>query len=206
MRVTPLGLPALALALALGCGGKAMDDGAAIALGPEPQGSYPPESAYHRPGQPCTACHKKDGAAATELALAGTVFWGPTGARPAENVYVRILDASASRHCFVTNCAGNFFARPNELASLVFPLLVSIERAKDPGRDEATLITRRMGSHIGRASSCATCHALGAANEASAGQVHLFASEDEANAMGPAASACPAPTAPTVTKCPEDRL
>jgi len=36
--------------------------------------------------------------------------------------------------------------------------------------------------------------------------VHLFASEDDANTMAPAASACPAPAAPTVTKCPEDRL
>lgn len=204
MRVIHLGLTALALAL--GCGGKAIDDSAAIALGPEPQGGYPPESAYHRPGQPCTACHKKDGVAATELALAGTIFWGPTSARPAENVYVRIVDATKVQHCFVTNCAGNFFARSSDLDSLVFPLLVSIERAKDPGRDEATLITRRMGSHIGRASSCATCHAIGAANEASAGQVHLFDSDDDANARAPAATACPAPATATIMQCPEDRL
>ncbi len=202
MRVIHLGLTVLALAL--GCGGRAVDDSDAIALGPEPPG-VAPESAYHRPGQPCTACHKKGGVAASELALGGTVFWGPTSARPAENVYVRILDANKVQRCFVTNCAGNFFARSNELTSLVFPVLVSVERAKAPGRDEETLIARRMGSHIGRASSCATCHALGAATEASAGQVHLFDSEDDANATASAGSACPAPDAPTITLCPEDR-
>lgn len=205
MRVLHFGL-LTALALAPGCGGKTTDDAAAIALGPEPQGGYPPESAYHRPGQPCTTCHKRNGAAAAELALAGTVFWGPTGARPAESVYVRIQDATLAQHCFVTNCAGNFFARAQDLTSLVFPLLVSVQRANAPGRDESTLVLRRMGSHVGRASSCATCHALGAANAASAGQVHLFDSDDEANAAAPAASACPLPDAPTVTQCPEDRL
>src|SRR5438552_16958685 len=44
-------------------------------LGPERDDLYPPESEFHRPGEPCALCHSSDGPADNEFVLAGTIFW-----------------------------------------------------------------------------------------------------------------------------------
>src|SRR4051794_20659327 len=47
-------------------------------LGDEKETDYPPESEYHRPGEPCALCHSKAGPATNnEFVLGGTIFWGP---------------------------------------------------------------------------------------------------------------------------------
>src|SRR5262249_31879540 len=136
-------------------------------LGPENSDAYPTESEFHRPGEPCALCHSKDGPADSEFVLAGTIFWGPDDYnRRVDSAYVRVVDANKVPHCFVTNCNGNFFARPQDFPKSalyandgpVFPLLVTVERTKNPGHDENILQIRRMGGHIGRERSCGGCH------------------------------------------------
>jgi hypothetical protein len=181
-------------------------------LGPEQPDLYPPESEFHRPGEPCVLCHGKSGPADDEFVLAGTIFWGPDDyGRRVDHAYVRIKDATKTTKCFVTNCNGNFYVRPGDFRGLTFPLLVSVERAKNPGGNtpdaEETLRIRRMTGHIGREASCATCHIQGLRDFASPGQIRLFDSEEEVQqANVPITDPCPDPEQFRVTECPEDRL
>ncbi len=193
---------------AAGCNFDPVHDDAVQSLGEEASDVYPPESEYHRPGQPCTLCHSSSGPASSEFVLGGTVFWGPTDAsRRVANAYVRILDANRVTRCFVTNCNGNFFVRHEQFARLTFPLLVGIERTVDPGRDETTLVLRRMTGHIGREGSCASCHILGIRDFGSPGQVGFYATEEQSKEANPPLVSCPPPPdAPIITACPEDRL
>jgi hypothetical protein len=176
-------------------------------LGPENAQAYPPESAYHRPGEPCGLCHSDKGPAKSTFVLAGTVFWGPINlANRADNVYVRILDGKRRKLCFVTNCNGNFFVREGELAQLTFPLLVSVERTIEPGKNEATLAIRRMSSHIGREGSCGACHSTRYHDFASPGPIHLFNAEQEFEEKKiPLAKCPPPPEQVQVAMCPEER-
>ncbi len=176
-------------------------------LGEEKSADYPPESAYHRPGEPCALCHSGKGPADTQFVLGGTVFWGPDAydAR-VDNAYVRVLDANKTKRCFVTNCNGNFFVTADEFAKITFPLLVSVERTKDPGKDESTLVIRRMSSHIGREASCATCHIQGLRDFASPGQIRMYNTEAEFKEKNIPLVDCPPPEEYTVVdRCPEDR-
>src|SRR5690349_2157451 len=103
-------------------------------LGDENDGQYPPESEWHRPGEPCALCHSKAGPADSEFILGGTVFWGPDRYdRRVDQAYVRIGGPEKTTKCFVTNCNGNFFVRPDDYKNLKFPLLVSVERVNVPG-------------------------------------------------------------------------
>jgi hypothetical protein len=181
------------------------------ALGAENGDEYPPLSEFHRPGEPCALCHSKDGPANSEFVLGGTVFWGPDRYdRRVDQAYVRIDGPEKTKRCFVTNCNGNFFVRPDDYKNLKFPLLVSVERVNAPGgtgpNDEKTLAIRRMSGHIGREGSCATCHIVGLRDYGSPGQIRLFDSETAVDAAKvPVAKDCPN-EAPRVTTCPEDRL
>lgn len=149
-------------------------------LGPEAEELYPPESEFHRPGEPCVLCHSSKGPASSEFVLGGTVFWGPENyENRVDRAYVRIKDARKVPLCFVTNCNGNFFVRPEDFRGMTFPLLVSVERAVEPGRDEKTLVIRRMSGHIGREGSCATCHIQGIRDFGSPGQIRLFDTEQQ---------------------------
>lgn len=198
----------LALGAATSCNLNPVQRAAVNNLGDEQGDLYPPESEYHRPGEPCALCHSKDGPADSEYALAGTIFWGPDNyERRVANAYVRILDANKSRKCFVTNCNGNFFVRKQDYESIKFPMLVSVERTKKPGEgDETTLAIQRMGGHIGREASCATCHILGLRDFASPGQIFMYPTEDEVKTVDPPVMPCPPPPeARVVTRCPEDR-
>ncbi len=179
-------------------------------LGEERSDQYPPTSEFHRPGEPCALCHSKEGPADSEFVLGGTVFWGPDRYdRRVDQAYVRIAGPERTNKCFVTNCNGNFFVRPDDFKSLKFPLLVSVERVRLPGGsgpdDEKSIAFRSMSGHIGREPSCAACHIQGLRDFASPGQIRLFETEsavDEANV--PIPPACPNDQ-PRVTRCPEER-
>src|SRR3954453_18314125 len=81
-------------------------------LGPERDDLYPPESEFHRPGEPCALCHSKEGPADTEFGLGGTIFWGPDRPdRRVDQAYVRFGGPEKTTKCFVTNCNGNFFVK-----------------------------------------------------------------------------------------------
>jgi hypothetical protein len=180
-------------------------------LGKENSSQYPPESEYHRPGEPCSLCHSKEGPASTEYVLSGTVFWGPDRYdRRVDQAYVRFLGPGQKTKCFVTNCNGNFFVTADAYRNLQFPLLVSVERVNLPGgkgpADEKSFAFRRMAGHIGREASCATCHILGLRDFGSPGQIRLFDTEAAVDAARvPIPQSCPN-EAPRQTQCPEDRL
>jgi hypothetical protein len=177
------------------------------ALGPENDQLYPIDSAYHRPGEPCALCHSDKGPADSKFVLGGTIFWGPDdyNAR-VDNAYVRILDANKTKRCFVTNCNGNFYVRESDFAKITFPLLVSVERAVDPGQNETTLVIRRMSSHIGREASCATCHIQGLRDFLSPGQIRMFNTAQEFKEKKiPLATCPPPPEFDQVAQCPDDR-
>ena len=180
-------------------------------LGGEQADLYPPETEFHRPGEPCALCHSAAGPASNTFVLAGTVFWGPDNyQRRVDQAYVRVGGPDKTTKCFVTNCNGNFFVRPEDYPNLKFPLLISVERVNNPGGPgpdaEKSIKIRRMTSHIGREPSCGTCHILGLRDFGSPGQIRMYDTEGEVNtAMPPLAAGCPN-DAPHVTRCPEDRL
>jgi hypothetical protein len=184
-------------------------------LGPERDDLYPPESEFHRPGEPCALCHSKDGPADSEFVLAGTIFWwdDPNDVQNrsyndrVDQAYVRVLDANKTRKCFVTNCNGNFFVRPEDFPRITFPLLVSVERTREPGKnDNESIAIRRMTGHIGREPSCAICHIQGIRDFASPDQIRLFDAEDQFKKANVKLAACPPlPEDPVpARKCPED--
>jgi hypothetical protein len=184
-------------------------------LGPERDDLYPPESEFHRPGEPCALCHSKDGPADSEFVLAGTIFWwdDPNDVQNrsyndrVDQAYVRVLDANKTRKCFVTNCNGNFFVRPEDFPRITFPLLVSVERTREPGKnDNESVAIRRMTGHIGREPSCAICHIQGIRDFASPDQIRLFDNEDAFKAANVKIAACPPlpEDPPPLRKCPED--
>lgn len=177
------------------------------ALGEEKPDDYPPESEFHRPGEPCALCHSTRGPADSEFVLAGTVFWGPDNySRRVDKAYVRIVDGIKARRCFVTNCNGNFFVTRTDFPEITFPILVSVERTVDPGTKEDPLTIRRMASHIGREPSCATCHIQGLRDYGSPGQIHLYNTENEAKekSNGKIVECPPDEDYKPVLKCPED--
>ncbi|MFO0736990.1 MAG: hypothetical protein U0270_13975 [Labilithrix sp.] len=177
------------------------------ALGEEKPDDYPPESEFHRPGEPCALCHSTRGPADSEFVLAGTVFWGPDNySRRVDKAYVRIVDGIKARRCFVTNCNGNFFVTRADFPEITFPILVSVERTVDPGTKEDPLTIRRMASHIGREPSCATCHIQGLRDYGSPGQIHLYNTENEAKekSNGKIVECPPDEDYKPVLKCPED--
>jgi hypothetical protein len=118
---------------------------------------------------------------------------------------VRILDANKTKRCFVTNCNGNFYVKEEDFSKITFPLLVSVERTTAPGRDESTLVIRRMSSHVGREASCAICHIQGLRDFASPGQIRMFNSEQEFKDKNiPLIDCPPPPEYVALQKCPED--
>jgi hypothetical protein len=218
-RARGLGVAALLASIGSSCNLDPVHRSAVNNLGPENSDAYPPTSEFHRPGEPCALCHSKDGPADTTFVLGGTVFWGPDDyTRRADGAYVRVRDATGKVKCFVTNCNGNFYARPEDYPTTkvdthegpVFPLLISVERTVNPGgggpADETTLKIRRMSGHIGREPSCANCHIQGLRDFGSPGQIRLYDDENESKQKAPPIVPCPPPPEHRViTKCPEDR-
>jgi hypothetical protein len=120
-----------------------------------------PRGPTHRAGQPCTWCH--NGSEEREFTLAGTVFDTLSNGRPVQGARVTVTDATDKTVVVETNCAGNFFIRP-ETFRPVFPVRTKISF----GSHEQT-----MESLIHRESSCAACHAT-IASRTSPGPVFLF--------------------------------
>ncbi len=181
-------------------------------LGPENGDLYPTESEFHRPGEPCAVCHSNAGPSDDHpFVLAGTIFWGPDRYdRRVDQAYVRIGGPGRTKKCYVTNCNGNFFVKPEDYPNLKFPLLISVERVQNPtgqtADDQKPIAVRRMTGHIGREASCATCHILGLRDYGSPGQIHLFETEGEVdNLKPPIPPSCPNDL-PRAVRCPEDRL
>lgn len=192
-------------AFASSCTMDPVHEAAVNSLGEENANEYPPESNWHRPGEPCALCHSKKGPAESEFWLGGTVYWARDSDHPAANVYVRILDGSNSVNCFVTNCAGNFWLRKGGLFGIQFPLLISIERTKEPGVNEETLVIRRMASHVSREGSCATCHIKGLHDFASPDRIYLYPTDDEVppEIKDSLPVSCPDPSINEQIQCPQ---
>jgi hypothetical protein len=135
-------------------------DEAVAKLGGEVTGVEP--GPLHRPGQPCVLCHSSRGGE-SELSLAGTVYVDALSLTPIEDVEVHIVDAEERRFVALTNCAGNFFIRPEEFEPR-FPIWIGLERGT---------IVRDMATPIYREGSCAACHS-DPKNLSSAGHVFLI--------------------------------
>jgi hypothetical protein len=173
-----LGL-ASSLAAVAGCGNPVHDD-AVAALGGEEPGV--PRGPLHRPGQPCLVCHASDGPGAPQFATAGTVFQDSMNvfphAIPMVGATVTFTDANNLVSQVETNCAGNFYVLHDDwvAAGVAFPIHMSVAWQST----SSTMI-----SHMGKETSCATCHvyAIPAMNgmpamapmpsESSVGQVYL---------------------------------
>ena len=146
--------------LSASCSLDPVHDGQVSALGGED--SSIAVGQYHRPGQPCTVCHGGEGPATEVFSVAGTIYYEPydpikkTPPVPVDGAFVRILTADNANLCFVTNCAGNFYATPDDLMmkGLTFPFLVSIQKIS--GNNQQPVVA--MVGHVGRESSCANCH------------------------------------------------
>jgi len=179
---------------AVSCGLDPVHDGAVKALGDEDPNI--PQGAYHRAGQPCNVCHDVQGPAENKFALSGTVFWGPNLQIGVDQAYVRVVDANRAQKCFVTNCVGNFFVRPEDFPKLTFPILVSVEKPPN---------YRAMAGRIGRERACGNCHKQPRFFD-SPGQIRLVNSESEVPADGKAAfKQCNVTVDPPKMVCPEDQ-
>ena len=134
------------------------------AHGGEVTGVEPSE--FHRPGQPCLACHGVYGGASPLMSIAGTIFAAPIEKlpTPVEGVNVVITDAFGNKNGKgptetpperKTNCVGNFFFTKDEF-NPGFPLEAKIECPTKPGSVDTT--GHYMSSRISREGSCGACH------------------------------------------------
>jgi cytochrome c553 len=129
--------------------------------------------ALHRAGQPCATCHGAQGPARTDFSIAGTIFDSPTSLVGVDGARVELVDAAGTSppasSSLVTNCVGNFWVA-RAAWDPVFP--VSVVVVKGDAR-------RVMQSPIGRAASCADCHATTtSAPLTKVGAVTLFGGAD----------------------------
>lgn len=131
--------------------------------------------ALHRAGQPCATCHGPSGPAATDFSIAGTVFAGPGSLVGVGGARIDLVDAAGTRPPvstpITTNCVGNFWIARSTWDP-VFPVHVIVSKGDT---------RREMKSDIGRAASCADCHAKTSTDPfGKAGPVTLFPDADPA--------------------------
>ena len=107
--------------------------------------------------------------------MAGTVYRLADGDAPAPGARVEIVDAAGQRFVAETNCAGNFFVRPEDFEP-VYPAWTSLSVGD---------YRIAMETPIHREGSCAGCHAEPAGPDA-VGRVYLLAIDVEDTA-----EACP---------------
>jgi hypothetical protein len=115
-------------------------------LGDEAQGVR--TGPLHRPGEPCTECHDGSLGNPPAFSVAGTIFQTADATSALASATVTLTAADGATYSTTTNAAGNFYVTPTDFAPK-FPLRVSVASG-------GTTVT--MQSHIGWASSCATCH------------------------------------------------
>jgi hypothetical protein len=140
------------------------------ALGPE--AAKVPPGPLHRPGQPCVLCHSEEGNAEPTFTLGGTVYLDAMSNTPVGNVDVEILDVKGNFFTTTTNCAGNFYVRPDEFTP-AFPIWLGLR---------AGMVYRSMDTASYREGSCATCH-YEPRGASSAGHVYLV--DDPTTEMPP---------------------
>jgi hypothetical protein len=159
-----IALLASLLVVGSACGDPVRDE-AIAALGPE--GKVPPGPS-HRPGQPCTLCHSEEGNAGA-FSIAGTVYLDAVSDTPVGNVAVTIIDSKARSFTATTNCAGNFYVRPEKFDP-AYPYWVTMDFG---------MIHRSMDTPSFREGSCGSCHSQ-RKGRASAAQVYLLDEGDMA--------------------------
>ncbi|MBK6692654.1 MAG: hypothetical protein IPG50_10665 [Myxococcales bacterium] len=135
-----------------------------------------PKGPLHRSGQPCVACHSKNGPASNSIfTVAGTIFQGPSKLVGVNNAEVRMTDSLGTKHVTKTNCVGNFMVKPDEWDPK-FPILVAVAKG-------GTL--RRMNSVIGREASCGSCHTPNLDRDPTSQLVQVFLFGTEEVGAGP---------------------
>jgi hypothetical protein len=169
-------LPALT-----GCGNPAID---VIVNDLGPEDSAVPVGPFHRPGQPCVACHGPYYGASPRMSIAGTIFASLTKAAdatkpvPVNKAQIVLVDTDNKPDPMVrayprTNCAGNFYISYDDFVPQ-FPVAVQVQ-CPDPKdmADPANLtplptIALTMQGRISREGSCNACH-RGERNQGSPG-------------------------------------
>jgi cytochrome c553 len=106
-------------------------------------------------------CH--DGVAARKIAVGGTVFWALQSTSAAPAAQVTLTDHRGAHQLAVTNCAGNFFIFPEQMA-VQFPFWISMT-------DGSSDIS--MDSPVNGDGSCAKCHGT-ELSTTSTGRVYLY--------------------------------
>jgi len=149
-----------------------------------------PPGEYHRPGQPCLACHTNYRGDEPIMSLGGTVYVRKADGEffAAGGVTVRVIDSEGQIRETVTNCIGNFYVSKEEWDP-AFPLqaLLSGPSATDPN----TIIgLRNMESRIARDGSCAGCH-TNPPSPSSPGVVFI---DDGTGDFAPPGAECPGAT------------
>lgn len=145
------------------------------ALGPETPGVA--KGPWHRPGQPCLACHDGEDHEVRAFSVGGTVFAFDDGGAPVSDVVVELTDTSGRTYRTATNCAGNFFVLPEDF-SPSYPLWVTLvdgDRRVD------------MDSPVERDGSCGSCHTR-TPGPRSTPPVYLY---DLPRTLGPNTRGCP---------------
>ena len=153
-------LLSIGAACALAACADPVHDDAVAKLGGEEAGVRP--GPLHRPGQPCVLCHGNKGGE-SEFSLAGTVYVDAGSTTPIEDVNVTIIDSQSRQFVAHTNCAGNFFIKPEEFEP-DFPIWLSLERGS---------VLREMETPVYRERSCSGCHS-DPKSLSSAGHVYLI--------------------------------
>jgi hypothetical protein len=128
-----------------------VNDDAVEALGPEKRGVRPGPN--HRPGQPCVTCHRNEGPAEPEFAIAGTVYLARGVLEPVSGVTVHLEDANHQTRDPQTNEVGNFFVGKTDWQP-VYPITIELV---DP-RTDGIGGKRPMKTAVRAEGSCADCH------------------------------------------------
>ncbi len=164
------------LLLVAGCGNRAVDERITV-LGDE-NPNVPP-SEFHRPGQPCLLCHGEYLEDNPIMTVGGTVYAFPVEPGqtplPVKGASVILTDSFGDSYTVGTNCAGNFFVRPDQWKP-AFPLRAEIEYPVPDGTGSVKRVV--MSTRISRDGSCAGCHA-GPPNQGSPGWVTCAEAQTE---------------------------
>jgi len=107
---------------------------------------------FHRPGQPCRACHGGMGPGKPEFSIAGTIYAHRDSGEVKPGVQVTITDATGDARTLTSNEAGNFYISIDQW-SPTFPATVKLAYdGLDPAKQT------QMQTVIGRNGGCAFCH------------------------------------------------
>ena len=123
------------------------------ALGGETNGVGP--GPFHRPGQPCRACHGGMGPGSPEFSIAGTIYLTRDVGATQAGVSVTITDVTGDSRTLRSNEAGNFYIDIKEW-SPTFPVKVKV--GSEGLTETQAKAQAQMISPIGRNGGCGFCH------------------------------------------------